>query len=91
VAYGMLSSIKPVGVSYVNQKVIKMLVFDYASKKELKDNVGKPLRYIETSIFGAEYKDNGKLTGANRPHITGKGREFFAQVTMHDGLILKVS
>ena len=64
-----------------------MLVFNYESKKALKENVGKPLRYIETSMFGPEYKDNGTLTGANRPHITGKGREFFANVTMENGLI----
>lgn len=64
-----------------------MLVFNYESKKVLKENIGKPLRYIETSIFGAEYRDNGTLTGANRPHITGKGREFFANVTMENGLI----
>jgi hypothetical protein len=67
-----------------------MLVFKYPSKKELKASVGKPLRYIETSIFGAEYRDNGVLTGANRPHITGIGREFFAQVTMNDGIIASV-
>jgi hypothetical protein len=30
------------------------------------------------------------LTGANRPHITGQGREFFAQVTMNDGIIASV-
>jgi hypothetical protein len=64
-----------------------MLVFNYESKKALKENVGKPLRYIETSMFGPEYRDNGTLTGANRPHITGKGREFFANVTMANGLI----
>lgn len=64
-----------------------MLVFNYESKKALKESIGKPLRYIETSIFGPEYRDNGVLTGANRPHITGKGREFFANVTMENGLI----
>ena len=64
-----------------------MLVFNYESKKQLKENIGKPLRYIETSIFGPEYRDNGVLTGANRPHITHKGREFFANVTMENGLI----
>jgi hypothetical protein len=64
-----------------------MIVFNYASKKDLKDSIGKPLRYIETSMFGAEYKADGMLTGANRPHITGKGREFFANVTMENGLI----
>lgn len=67
-----------------------MLVFNYTSKKELKESIGKPLRYIETSMFGPEYKDNGVLTGANRPHITGKGREFFANVTMANGLIVGV-
>lgn len=64
-----------------------MLVFNYESKKALKESIGKPLRYIETSLFGPEYRDNGILTGANRPHITGKGREFFANVTMENGLI----
>lgn len=64
-----------------------MIIFNYASKKELKANIGKRLDYIETSLFGPEYIANGVLTGANRPHITGKGREFFAQVTMQNGLI----
>ncbi len=68
-----------------------MIVFNYPSKKELKANVGKPLRYIETSVFGEEYIPTGMLTGANRPHITGQGREFFAQVIMQDGLIEKVT
>jgi hypothetical protein len=67
-----------------------MLVFNYESKKALKENIGKPLRYIETSIFGDEYRPNGILTGANRPHITGKGREFFANVTMEAGIIKAV-
>jgi hypothetical protein len=67
-----------------------MLAFNYESKKVLKENIGKPLRYIETSVFGPEYRDNGILTGANRPHITGRGREFFANVTMENGLIKAV-
>lgn len=62
----------------------------YPSKKVLKENIGNRLKYSETSIFGPEYKDNGILTVANRPHITGIGREFFAQVTMQNGLITKV-
>lgn len=66
------------------------MIVHYPSKKEMKEHVGKPLRYTETSMFGAEYKPNGKLTVANRPHITRMGREFFAQVTMRDGLIAKV-
>ena len=67
-----------------------MIVFNYVSKKALKENVGQELRFIETSLFGAEYVSNGTMTGANRPHITGKGREFFAQVTMANDLIVKV-
>lgn len=63
----------------------------YPSKKVLKEAVGQRLKYQETSMFGPEYRDNGTLTVANRPHITGLGREFFAQVTMKDGIIQKVS
>jgi len=67
-----------------------MLVFNYKSKKELKTHIGERLDYIETSLFGEEFRPDGVLTGANRPHITGKGREFFANVTMKDGLIHSV-
>ena len=67
-----------------------MLVLPYTSKKVLKENIGKPLSYTETSMFGAEYRENGVFCGANRPHITGIGREFFAEVTMVNGLIAKV-
>jgi hypothetical protein len=66
------------------------LVVKYPSKKVLKENVGNRLRYIETSVFGPEYKSNGMLVVANRPHITGMGREFFAQVLMENDLIVKV-
>ena len=41
-------------------------------------------------MFAPEYIVNGTVTGANRPTVTGKGREFFATVTMKDGLIAKV-
>jgi len=68
-----------------------VIIFNYKSKKELKEHVGQRLQYIETSLFGPEYKRDGVLVGANRPHITGQGREFFASVTMRDGLIERVS
>ena len=67
-----------------------MIILDYPSKKVLREQVGRSLRYIDTSMFGPEYRDNGTLTGANRPSITGHRREFFANVTMKDGLIAKV-
>jgi hypothetical protein len=67
------------------------LVVKYPSKKELKSKIGEPLRYIETSMFGPEYRADGMLTVANRPHITHMGREFFAQVWMENGIIKKVT
>ena len=68
-----------------------MMLFNYVSKKELKETIGSNLDYTETSIFGEEYKSNGKFVGSNRPHITGiKGREFFAEVTMRDDKIVMV-
>lgn len=66
------------------------MVVVYPSKKELKASVGQRLRYIETSLFGPQYRDNGTIVVANRPHITKMGREFFAEVTMTNGLISKV-
>lgn len=68
-----------------------MMILNYESKKVLKENIGKALRYTETSMFGPEYKADGKFCGCNRPHITGYKREFFATVTMKDGLIEKVA
>ena len=62
----------------------------YPSKKALKENVGKSLIYMETSMFGEEYLANGTFVVANRPHITHMGREFFATVTMKNGLIASV-
>lgn len=68
-----------------------MMLALYPSKKDLKASIGQPLKYEETSLFGAEYKPNGTFCVANRPHLTGLGREFFAEVTMENGLIKKVS
>ena len=67
-----------------------MMIVLYKSKKELKENIGKRLKYQETSMFGPEYQATGYFVGSNRPHITGLGREFFAEITMKDDLIEKV-
>ena len=68
-----------------------MLLTGYKSKKELKENIGKPLIYEETSMFGDEYRSNGKFLGAHRPRVTNlPGREFFAEITMENDLILYV-
>ena len=69
-----------------------MMILNYSSKKELKNNIGEELNYTETSMFGEEYKSNGSFVGCNRPSLPeGTGtREFFANVTMEDGLIKEV-
>lgn len=68
-----------------------LLVIGYASKKELKTKIGEALQYEETSMFGAEYKADGEFSVAHRPSLNGgKGREFFARVTMKNGKIAKV-
>ena len=33
-----------------------MLIFNYKSKKQLRENIGNKLNYTETSMFGLEYK-----------------------------------
>ena len=69
-----------------------MLILNYKSKNELKEKIGKPLDYTETSVFGPEYKPDGIIVGSNRPHSTNnKGREFFAEVTLKNNLIKKVN
>ena len=74
-----------------------MMIVNYETKKELTKNIGKPLEYTETSMFGSEYKSNGKFCGCNRPTINEvlnskgiKGREFFTTITMENDLIKKV-
>lgn len=64
-----------------------MLVATYPTKKALKSAIGSPLSYQETSLFGAEYSDNGKFC------VVGPGayqRKWFAEVTMQDGKIARV-
>ena len=65
-----------------------MMGAPYKSKKELKENVGKPLRYIETSMFGAEYRENGKFCVVGPDPYNN--RKWYAEVTMENGLIKSV-
>jgi hypothetical protein len=66
-----------------------MMGASYPSKKALKENVGKPLRYVETSMFGEEYKPNGKFCVVGPCVHTN--RKWFATVIMENDLIKKVS
>ena len=64
-----------------------MMACNYPSKKALKEAIGKPLKYTETSMFGAEYRADGKFC------VVGPSpyeRKFFAEITMENGLISKV-
>jgi hypothetical protein len=60
----------------------------YRTKKDLKAAVGQPLRYEETSLFGPEYRSDGSFCVVG-PSPTQ--RKWFAQVTMRDDRIAKVS
>lgn len=66
-----------------------MMGAPYKSKKELKENVGKPLRYIETSMFGSEYTPNGTVTVVGPDPY--RNRKWYANVTLANGIIVKVS
>ncbi len=61
----------------------------YKHKKDLKASVGQPLRYVETSFFGEEYNPNGKFPVVGPCARTN--RKWYAEVTMRDGKIHKVS
>jgi hypothetical protein len=73
---------------YLFGGVFKMLAANYKTKKQLKENVGKPLRYTETSMFGQEYTADGKFA------VVGPSpydRKWYAEITMENGLIKRVS
>lgn len=59
----------------------------YKTKKSLKEAIGKPLNYKETSLFGADFKENGRFC------VVGPSpykRNWYATVTMENGFINKV-
>ena len=75
-----------------------MIIVNYKSKKDLKKEIGKKLDYTETSMFGNEYKSNGKFSACNRPSINSvlihrgilRAREFFTTITIENDLIKSV-
>jgi len=66
-----------------------MMGASYPTKKELKESIGKPLTYVETSMFGTEYKSDGTFAVVGPDAYTN--RKWFAEVTMQNGLIKKIS
>lgn len=65
-----------------------MMGASYKTKKALKECIGKPLRYVETSMFGYEFKENGIFCVVGPCPYTN--RKWYADVTMKNGLIEKV-
>jgi hypothetical protein len=64
-----------------------MIGASYKTKKALKEAIGQPLHYVETSMFGPEYKPDGKFC------VVGPSpyeRKWYAEVTMKDGKIYSV-
>ena len=65
-----------------------MLGASYPTKKALRESIGQHFRYIETSMFGPEYRPDVMLTVVG-PSPTQ--RRWFANVwTDSNGIIVKV-
>ena len=65
-----------------------MMAASYQTKKACRESIGKAPRFVETSMFGDEFTGDGTYT------VVGPGpydRKWFAQVTVTNGLISKVS
>ena len=58
-----------------------MMGAPYATKKVLKENIGKEFRFIETSFFGAEYHGEGTYTVVGADPFTN--RKWYATVTVN--------
>jgi hypothetical protein len=60
----------------------------YPTKKALKEAVGRPLLYEETSIAGPEFRPTATVVvqGPSRDNLT-----WAAEVTLKDGKIVKVA
>jgi len=66
-----------------------MGVYGYKHKTDLKAAVGTRLQYVETSLFGLEFKAPGENTVVG-PDAYSK-RDWYATVTVDaDGIITKV-
>lgn len=65
-----------------------MMGASYPTKKALKESIGKNLNYVETSMFGTEYRADGSFCVVGPSPYS---RKWFANVTMKDGKIAKVS
>lgn len=65
-----------------------MMGASYPTKKALKARIGHRLNYVETSMFGPEYRSDGTFTVVGPDAYTN--RKWYATVTMKDNLIVSV-
>ena len=65
-----------------------MGIVGFQTKKALKAAKGETPQFIETSMFGNEFHGDGKYVVVGP---TPKKRIWFAQVTVADGVIAKVT
>ena len=65
-----------------------MGIFGAETKKELRTQIGQEPSFIETSIFGCEYKGDGSYTVVGPDPY--KNRKWFATVEVKGGKIVKV-
>ena len=65
-----------------------MMGASYPTKKVLKEAIGQPLRYVETSMFGSEFKLDGTFCVVGPDAYNN--RKWYAEVTMRNGVIKSV-
>ena len=63
-------------------------VSGYSTKKALKASVGTPLNFVETSLFGPQFKPDG-INVVVGPDAY-KRRDWYATVECKNGIITKV-
>lgn len=67
-----------------------MGIYGYRTKKELKERgIGRVPDFIETSMFGLEYKGDGSYAVVGPDPYTK--RDWYATVTVQGGIIVKVT
>ena len=64
-------------------------VTGYKTKKDLKSAIGQPFHFVETSMFGSEFKPDGRNVVVG-PDAYNK-RSWYATVDCKNGLIVKVA
>ena len=65
-----------------------MMGASYPTKQACRESIGKEPKFVETSLFGLEFNGDGTYTVVGPCPYTA--RNWYAQVTVTDGVISKV-